>query len=258
MIILPFSWLGEGNCSASSSTGSYSSLSWKVSLKIWAINFCCFTSQCSSMDSITGYLKTEVNATYSPSHITHNGRFLYTYCEGDDGTMVGGDWLDRERTYSPDLAPSDLHLYSDKLNGKGDFHAMLRACSKIFHTVVGSIDQCMYMFNIKSLDVNFILFKYPLKWNLRTSQYCPQMGLKYTRHRILLHKPSCAKIPARALAKLYVKDGASDTIGYDHSVIRPKTNRNVLSLLFTLLFSSAISSTINHTDFISFTETPPR
>lgn len=56
MMILPFSWFGEGKCSASGSSGSVRSLSWKTSCSIWAITFCCLGSQCSSMDSTTGYL----------------------------------------------------------------------------------------------------------------------------------------------------------------------------------------------------------
>lgn len=59
MIIFPFSWVGEGSCSASGSNGSVKSLSWKTSLNTWAIIFCCLTSQCSSMDSTTGYLSSE-------------------------------------------------------------------------------------------------------------------------------------------------------------------------------------------------------
>ena len=56
-MILPFSCVGEGSCSAMCSTGSVRSLSPNTSLKIRAIWRCCSMGQCSSMDRITGNLK---------------------------------------------------------------------------------------------------------------------------------------------------------------------------------------------------------
>lgn len=56
-MILPFSCVGEGSCSASCSTGSTRSLSPNTSLKIRAIWRCWSKGQCSSMDRISGNLR---------------------------------------------------------------------------------------------------------------------------------------------------------------------------------------------------------
>lgn len=56
-MILPFSCVGEGSCSAICSTGSVRSLSPNTSLKMRAIWRCWSREQCSSMDRITGYLR---------------------------------------------------------------------------------------------------------------------------------------------------------------------------------------------------------
>lgn len=56
-MILPFSCVGEGSCSAICSTGSVRSLSPNTSLKMRAIWRCRSREQCSSMDRITGYLR---------------------------------------------------------------------------------------------------------------------------------------------------------------------------------------------------------
>lgn len=56
-MILPFSCVGEGSCSAICSTGSVRSLSPNTSLKIRAIWRCCSKGQCSSMDKINGNLR---------------------------------------------------------------------------------------------------------------------------------------------------------------------------------------------------------
>lgn len=76
-MILPFSCVGEGSCSAICSTGSVRSLSPNTSLKMRAIWRCWSREQCSSMDRITGYLR-EGEASVDHQSVGYDGCFEWT------------------------------------------------------------------------------------------------------------------------------------------------------------------------------------
>lgn len=83
-MILPFSCVGEGSCSAICSTGSVRSLSPNTSLKMRAIWRCWSREQCSSMDRITGYLR----GKHRRQKVDTTGILKWTYLPEKPNTVL--------------------------------------------------------------------------------------------------------------------------------------------------------------------------
>lgn len=97
-MILPFSCVGEGSCSAICSTGSVRSLSPNTSLKMRAIWRCWSREQCSSMDRITGYLR-EGEASVDHQSVGYDGCFEVNQSAGGPKKPKRIRWVWR-RPYS--------------------------------------------------------------------------------------------------------------------------------------------------------------